>query len=102
MFFTTQARTRRQMLRAPASAFSLEVFRVVDQATQQRALLALGRLRRRGVRALGTSLQSEIYVVVDCRTTADSARVRRVVRALDPHSTTTFSSGSHEHLGVAS
>jgi hypothetical protein len=102
MFFTIPARTRRHRLRLRASTFSLEVFLVADQATQQRVLFALRRFRRHGVRALGTDRAAETFVVVDCKNAADSARVRRVVLALDPHAMTTFSSGSHEHLGIAS
>lgn len=101
MFFNTLTRSHRRMSRR-APAFSLEVFRVADHPTQQIALMALRRFHRRGVRASGTHRQTETFLVVDCRTKADSARVRHLVLGLDPFATITFSSGEHEHVGVAS
>ncbi len=99
MFFNTPNRSMRRMSRN--RAFSLEVFRVADDAAQQVVLLALRRYRRHGVRALGSSWQSETFVVVDCKTKADSASVRRVVLGLDPNATITFSSGQHDRMGLA-
>lgn len=101
MIFNTPNRSLRQLSRAGASPFSLEVFRVSDDATQQVVLLALRRFRRRGARALGTRWQSETFVVVDCRTEGDSASVRRVVLGLDPNATITFSSGQRDQMGLA-
>jgi hypothetical protein len=74
-----------------AREWSLYVFRVADREAQQRILRALLDLGRDGITGLGTHRGSEHFVIVDYSTGADKAAAKRVVQAIDPQASLTFS-----------
>jgi len=75
----------------PSQVWSLYVFQVAGRAAQQRVLRALVELAREGVTGLGTHRGSEHFVIVDYSTDTDKAHAKRVVQAIDPSASITFS-----------
>jgi hypothetical protein len=78
--------------------WSLYVFQVADRNAQQRVLRALLDLGRDGITGLGTRRGSEHFVIVDYSTDADKAAAKRVVKAIDPQASLTFSGRQRQIL----
>ena len=80
-----------------AHTWALSVFRVEDHAAQQRVLLALRRLGRDDLTAMGTQRGNETFVVIDWDSLSDEGYAKQVVSAADPHAAITYAS---ERQGV--
>jgi hypothetical protein len=80
----------------PIGTWSLFVFLVSGHSAQQGILRSILDLGRDGVTALGTRRGSEHFVIVDYSTDTDRAHAKRVVLAIDPGATITFSGRKHE------
>jgi hypothetical protein len=65
--------------RAPWSS----TYRISSESRQQRILRTIHRLDHPGIKALGTTRDSDCVIVIECTSAADEVRSRQIVMALD-------------------
>lgn len=65
--------------RAPWSS----TYRISSETRQQRILRAIHRLDHPGIKALGTTRESDCVIVIECASAAAEIRSRRMVIAVD-------------------
>lgn len=67
----------------PSKPARASIYRVTNEARQQRILRAIQRVSDPAITALGTSADDEFFIVAECTSATADMHVRRIVVSLD-------------------
>ena len=82
-----------------STEWSLLIYHVSAEASQQRILRAFHRIAWPGVTALGTHDDADCFVIVDCESEHRARHVRGVILRIDPDATQTVRTSAGEPRG---